>query len=227
MIETQPADAGLMRLAARRPGAAYAVDLRRRRSWHVDEPAAAPEAEPAAGSETQPGAPASSSSGDDWLSRLPSEAQAEIKELRKEAKERRLQLKQEREQNEQRTRSMLEEQGKFKELYEKSSADLSALKTKADRAEELEELIRGMVEQRINALPPTYRTLVPEFGDAMQTFRWLEANAKVLAPPRAPEMDAGQRGAGGGAEPLSAEELEMARRMRLTPEAFAKAKQAR
>ena len=83
------------------------------------------------------------------------------------------------------------EQGKWKELYEKS-------KPQAERTAELEALVAELVAAEIANVPEKFRALVPQ-GNAATTLTWIqEAKAAGLfAPPQAPRTDAGTGVTGG------------------------------
>lgn len=107
------------------------------------------------------------------------------------------------------------------------------------RATEIEELTpykeryNNMVEsvaesntRRIEAVPESMRSMVPDFDDPLKVASWLDANSQLLVKPSAPTVNGN---AGGGtrpsdAETLSAAELEYARKTGVTAKEYQDAK---
>lgn len=144
----------------------------------------------------------------DWFNSLPPDAQAEITRLRQseaetrvKAREAEKQRKAEEAAQQQREQAALAEQGKFKELadarqaaLDKVSAEIEALRPRAERVEALEAFLLKSVETRTAQVPDQFRALVPKFGDPLQTLEWLDANAALLATPPAPNLNPGVQG---------------------------------
>jgi phage I-like protein len=124
----------------------------------------------------------------------------------------------------------LEEQGNFKALAEQHAAEVARLKPVEERAAALEAIIRESNETRIKSVPDQMRNLIPTDYPPEKLQKWLNANEAQLVKPPAPNYDAGA-GAGGsggsGAAPkLTAEEKEIAAKMGMKEEDYAKAKAA-
>lgn len=117
----------------------------------------------------------------------------------------------------------LAEQQEWKTLAEQRAARLAELEPLAASVKEMQEALNATVKARIDRLPEDVRDLVPDFGDARKTLDWLNANEHKLMRPLAPAMDAGARGDKGAGQ-LSDLEREVAARLRLTPEQYAKGK---
>jgi predicted nuclease with TOPRIM domain len=74
-----------------------------------------------------------------------------------------------------------QEQGKFEELYQESQKELDSFKAYETRAKELETVITGMVETKLNDVPKEMHDLIPTNLSAEQTLDWLnKAEAKGL-----------------------------------------------
>ncbi|UTV34870.1 hypothetical protein [Bacillus altitudinis] len=73
------------------------------------------------------------------------------------------------------------EQGKFEELYKSTQQELETYKTYQTRASELESVITGMVETKLNDVPKEMHDLIPTNLSAEQTLDWLnKAESKGL-----------------------------------------------
>lgn len=73
------------------------------------------------------------------------------------------------------------EQGKFEELYLNTQKELDTVKQFQSRATELETLITGMVEQKLQSVPKEMHDLVPSNLTAEATLDWLnKAESKGL-----------------------------------------------
>jgi len=150
---------------------------------------------------------------------LPTWAQGMIRELRQESAGRRAEIKRLKDDA---TRTETE---RVHERYQLEAAQHTGetLKPRAERADRLDAYLRETVGRRVAALPNAYRALVPTYADALDTLAWLDANASVLTTPRAPMLDAGTRG-DNRAVRISAAERDIAARMGVTPEQYARAK---
>jgi chromosome segregation ATPase len=153
------------------------------------------------------------------LAALPAWAQSLIRDLRQESAGRRAEIKRLKDD------ALRIEGERAHEKFQLESAQQASetLKPRAERADTLDAYIREAVEKRVTALPEAYRTLVPAYADALDTLTWLDANAAVLTSPRAPSLDAGTRGDSTAAR-ISAAEREIAAKMGVTPEQYARAK---
>lgn len=150
-----------------------------------------------------------------------------VQKLRNEAAEYRVKLKEiEEAQAAEKTRR-LEEEARWKELAEQRAAELESLSPIKSQYEAMLETLRASNAKRIESIPEAMRSLVPEYEDPTKVAAWLDANAGVLTTPSMPSLDAG---AGGdkprvASEPkLTDAEIEMARKMGISPEDYAKYK---
>jgi hypothetical protein len=179
---------------------------------------------------TPPAAPASPPAvsappeDDGTISSFSPAAQELIRQLREENGKHRQEVRKQKEAADKAEREKLTQQGEWKAAYERVTAELEPLKTKAERAEAIEAFMAKAVKARIDSLPEQYRALVPKYDDPLKTLEWLDTSASLLTPPKAPSLDAGAKGTGGGSAPLTADEQAMARRMNLTDEQFAASK---
>lgn len=73
------------------------------------------------------------------------------------------------------------EQGKYEELYINTQKELDSYKTYEGRATELETLIKGMVDTKLQSVPTDMVDLVPNNLNVEQTLDWLnKAESKGL-----------------------------------------------
>lgn len=73
------------------------------------------------------------------------------------------------------------EQGKFEELYINTQKELEGYKKYETRTQELEALIKGMVDSKLEAIPKEMQDLVPTNLTVEQTLDWLnKAESKGL-----------------------------------------------
>lgn len=126
-------------------------------------------------------------------------------------------------------RKQLEEQGNHKALADQYAAEVARLKPIEERATALEAIIRESNESRIKNVPEQMRGLIPSDYPPEKLQRWLNANEAQLAKQPAPNYDAGAGlGSGGGnsgsTPKLTADELDVAKRMGMSAEDYAKAK---
>ncbi|MGM0904257.1 MAG: hypothetical protein ACQEXB_24535 [Bacillota bacterium] len=82
-------------------------------------------------------------------------------------------------------RKAQEEQGKFQELYENTSKEYSDFKSKFEsvdtRAKELEGVINGLLETKLEAIPQDYHDLIPGNLTPEQKLDWInKAETKGL-----------------------------------------------
>jgi hypothetical protein len=150
--------------------------------------------------------------------------QAELAKVRSEAAAYRTKLK---EQNE----AKLKEQNDWQALAEarlketiEAKAELDKLAPVATRSTQLEKIIKDQIKAQVAALPESFRGLVPEFDDPAKTLSWLNENSSKLVRPTPPSLDSGVTSSVLAASSLSNSELEIARKMNLTPEEYAKYK---
>lgn len=189
-----------------------------------DTPPAAPPAPPAAPPAAPPSPPPPADE-DGSIGSFPPAAQELIRQLRSENARHRQEARTQRDAADKAERDRLAKAGEWKEAYDKVAAELEPLKKKAERAEAVEAFMAKTLKTRIDALPEQYRALVPKYDDPLQTLAWLDQSTPLLAPPRAPSLDPGAQGSGGGGTaPLSAEDLEMIKRTGISKEAFEKSR---
>lgn len=78
-----------------------------------------------------------------------------------------------------RERKAKEEQGKFEELYKQTSKDMDVIKSQhkeaKERVEQLEAVINGLLEARLEGVPEEFRDLVPGNLTPEQKLEWLTA----------------------------------------------------
>lgn len=133
----------------------------------------------AADSTSTTAAPQSGESTDTTTEKVPAYVQAELDRARKEAASYRAKLKKLESAQEAATAKALEEQGKFKELYEsaqKTIAELSPYKT----------MFGEVIESEISSVPEHLRELVPAGSDA-EKLSWIrKAKASGLFAPPTP-----------------------------------------
>lgn len=209
---------------ARRDGQMPGASLRLRRSWYADE-------NPNPDTASSGGAGDGDTSGEAVeVSALPKWAQDLIKSLRTEAGDHRQKAKQAADAKAVAEAAALAEQGKYKELYEKTKGELDALKTVQDRATVLETKIQATNEGRIKRIPESMRSVIPADYTPDKLSEWLDANEHLLTKAPAPNLNGGSGGSGGGSQPqpkLEAFELELAKIAGVTPEQYAKRKAER
>lgn len=90
---------------------------------------------------------------------------------------------------EQKELELKQEQGKFQELFQESQKELEGLKKYESRTTELEGLINGMVEAKLEAVPEEMKDLVPSNLTPEATLEWLaKAETKGLFGKKEPEV---------------------------------------
>ncbi len=153
---------------------------------------------------------------------LPEFAQELIKKLRGENKERRLAVEQAEKERQRLETERLQEQGKFKELFEETSKRMPDLESKAAQTEAYEQWFKDTLAARLKAVPAHIRTLL-EAQKPMDALRWLEDNASELArnPGSRSNLDGQAKGADMAVASLTAEEITMAQRFGMTLEQYA------
>lgn len=165
----------------------------------------------------------------------PEETDKLIRKLREENKARRLEAEtlaaelMDRKQKEaELEQEWLKEQGEYKTLYEKQAAEAQALKQQAEKAAAFEKAFQDNLNARIAQIPEGMRSMVPEGLDPIKLSEYLDKNAAFFQARKAPNLDAGAGSAASTAKPvqLTAEEMEIARQMRMTPEMYAQFKRS-
>ncbi|GIL09286.1 MAG: hypothetical protein BroJett033_7970 [Chloroflexota bacterium] len=213
------------------PGAKYirairaqregATDLRRRRAWFDDE---GREGQQQGESKYNPATVEDANKIIEALQKRVGERDATIEQLRTSASA----LSERITAIEAATRKKLEEQGNYQEVRAQLQAEIEALKPSAERAAALEQIIRESNEARIGRVPEAVRSMIPMDYAPERLQAWLNANEGLLLRKPAPNYDAGagagSNGSGGRPPDLTAEELNMAKRMKMTPEQYQAAK---
>lgn len=218
--------------AARRLDAERRIDLSRRRRWFDTE------AEGGKGQSAQgDGQQEQDDSGQqplppdlqaliDEIRRDPVGIARHVKELRAESATQRVKAREAEAQRQAAEEARLANERKFEELAETRKRQLDEAKPKLERLEALEAHLQKSVQARIEALPQRYRSMVPKFDDPLKTLDWLDANASLLVQQRAPDLDSGKSGERGGASAdaskLTADQREMAQRLGISPEEYAR-----
>jgi hypothetical protein len=119
----------------------------------------------------------------------------------------------------------LVEQGNYKAIAEKLQADLTVYKTKAERADSLDAVIRQANEAAIARIPESRRSLIPTDYPPEKLQDFLAKNTALLMREPAPDFNAGE-GAGGERTPakLTDAEKEAASLLGAKPETIEKLK---
>jgi hypothetical protein len=113
----------------------------------------------------------------------------------------------------------------WKTLAEKLQEELAGVKPKAELAETQEETLQALLESQIKELPEDKQSLVPKQLTTLQQFDWLAENRSKLMKPVAPDIGAGEFGGTKDKSViLTPEEKQMAAKMKLTEEEYAKGK---
>lgn len=149
----------------------------------------------------------------------PEQTDAYIKQLREEAKQNRLaaeaasaQLLVFQKAQEKAEADRLAEQGKFKDLYEKTQTDLQKRTTEAEQASAYRDAFKASLDARVAQIPEGMRSLVPDSMEPIALSQWLDKNAALLSNRKPPPMDpgAGGSGAAGGGKVLPATPADIA-----------------
>lgn len=165
----------------------------------------------------------------DDLQKQVEEMQARISELNNESAARRVEnkrLAEERDALKAAQMKQLEEQGNYKAIAEERAKKLAELESYQERATALEETIREANEARIKSIPEHMRGLVPTDYPPEKLARWLDANQQVFSRPSAPNLGAGVSGGNGVSIELTPLQKQIAERMGMSPEDYAKALKA-
>lgn len=101
----------------------------------------------------------------------------------------------------------LEEQNRYKELYEKLKAETDPLRSASEQLQRYRESFDNSLKARIERIAEDKRGLVPNFEDPIQTMAWLDqaegAGLFGAAKPQAPNLNAAS-GASTGARDSAA-----------------------
>jgi hypothetical protein len=90
----------------------------------------------------------------------------------------------------------LADQGKWQEVATARESENARLKTEVERLKGYEAAISALLEKRMESVPESLRTRIPEFDDPVRTLNWIEANPDLLAPPQAPDLNQGKGNTG-------------------------------
>lgn len=94
----------------------------------------------------------------------------------------------------------LEEQGKFKELYEKNNADLEEIKPKLEK---YENALKTFLESQIKNLPENLKSIMPD-GDPVEQMNWItKAISAGLVEKKSPGDGSPKGGASSDAKDIS------------------------
>lgn len=122
-------------------------------------------------------------------------------------------------------RKRLEEDQKYKELYEKTQAELSTLKPKAEQVDAAEKTMSEILAAQIEELPEDFRDVVPDGLSTKQKLDWLAKNKSKFMKAEPFDIGAGKRGVKPDKKPeLTAEEKQIASDYGMTEEEYAKFK---
>lgn len=117
----------------------------------------------------------------------------------------------------------LEANNQWKEAADAYKLQLDELAPKAQRVEEVDQLLKEMVERRTAQLQPHLQTLVASIPDPRTALAWLDENAGALNLPKPPsKTGAGEQGDAANTVPKSVQEkLAQAKAMGMSPEQLA------
>lgn len=164
------------------------------------------------------------------ISSLPPDIQKYIEDLRREAADyRKAQKAAEKTANEAKEKQLADEK-KWQELAESRAAELAKLKPIAEQHEQITTAFNSSLDNRLKQIPDDIRKkTVDPIRAALSPVdfsNWLDANMEILRARQAPPLDGGAQGSGKSSPSMQLEsnEIEMARAMGLTPDAYAKRK---
>lgn len=119
----------------------------------------------------------------------------------------------------------LEEANQYKELYEKTQAELTNLKPKAEQLDDYEATLKKVLDAEIATLPEEFQDVVPESLSTKEKLDWLAKNKSKFTKAEPFDIGAGKRGTKPDkSNELTAEEKEMAKRFGVSEEDYAKFK---
>lgn len=127
-------------------------------------------------------------------------------------------------------KQQLEEDGKYKDLYEQALAEIETLKPYKDQAERYRKVVERGNEKLISQIPEDRRAVVPKSLTPDELHDWLGTSLPMLTLKPAPDMDAGA-GANGGSgrdqtPKLAPEDAAVAAQMGLSAEDIDEANKA-
>lgn len=119
----------------------------------------------------------------------------------------------------------LKEQEDYKALYEQAEGELAELKPKAERLTTYEATLKETLDSAIAEIPENKRSLIPSEYSVDQQLKWISQNRLLLAKTAPVDLGAGNRGGDGSSSVnLTDEEKQIAARMGVKPEDYAKQK---
>ena len=119
----------------------------------------------------------------------------------------------------------LEEANQYKELYEKTQAELTNLKPKAERVDEYEKTLTEILTAQVEELPEEFRDVVPDGLTTKAKLDWLAKNKSKFMKAEPFDIGAGKRGTKADKKiELTPEEKETAAKYGMTEEVYAKYK---
>lgn len=151
----------------------------------------------------------------DWFNSLPEDARNEISRLREENKRNRIskdEVEKERDEAAKKAadydamlKKQAEEQGKYKELYEKQVPELEAKKELEKRVKILEETFKVQLDEELKAIPEKLQAIIKESGKPIE--KMLEMTREIKATiAHEPNSPASERP--GGGQPMNMDEWE-------------------
>ena len=119
----------------------------------------------------------------------------------------------------------LEESNQYRELYEKTQAELTSLKPKAEQVDDYEKTLGELLTVQVAELPAEFQDVVPDGLTTKQKLDWLSKNKSKFMKAEPFDIGAGKRGTKADKKiELTPEEKEMAAKYGMTEEAYAKYK---
>lgn len=177
------------------------------------------------GQDVQPQSNGNDSSIPEWA-KDPEAVYRALQQTRQEAADYRVKLNQFQDAQQKQREKELEQQQQWKTLADERAAEIETLRQKAENAETLQGVFSEMLERRLETVPEHIRDLLKN-QNPVDALNWLDANADKINPQRkAPSLDAGKTGERSEVASLTPAELEIVRRMNITPEKFLAAKRS-
>ena len=120
----------------------------------------------------------------------------------------------------------LEEQGKWKDIADKRAQKLLDAENKAKEVDSLQATLKKMLEKELESLPDESKKLIPTKLSVSDQLDYITTNRAILSKPSAPDINAGNRGAGDPEEgtELTAEEIAYCKKFGVKPEDYKKYK---
>lgn len=177
--------------------------------------------------EGQQNQPVEQGNGKTPISQLPPDIQTYIEELRQENAKWRKESKKALDDARKADEDRLTQQQEWQKLAEQRAARLAELESVAAKAETIEAAFNAGIDARLKQIPDEVRkrTVDPirKALSPLEFNQWLDANIDLLSVRKAPDLDAGAGNRNGKrTTALTAEQLEMAKALKLTPEQYAK-----